>query len=70
MTEYLVIYETAEDDGWGAYSPDLPGCYATGKSQSEVEQLMREAIPIHIEAMREAGEVLPESHRLIGLVAA
>jgi predicted RNase H-like HicB family nuclease len=70
MTEYLVIYETAEDGGWGAYSPDLPGCYATGKSQPEVERLMREAVPLHIEAMREAGETLPESHRLIGLVAA
>jgi predicted RNase H-like HicB family nuclease len=70
MTGYLVIYETAEDGGWGAYSPDVPGCYATGKTQSEVEQLMREAIPIHIEAMREAGEEPPESRRLIGLLAA
>jgi predicted RNase H-like HicB family nuclease len=58
--EYLVIYETAEDGGWGAYAPDLPCCVATGKSQAEVEQLMGEAIPLHIEAMREAGESVPE----------
>lgn len=70
MTEYLVVYETAEDGGWGAYSPDLPGCVATGQSQAEVEQLMREAIPMHLELMREAGEQIPEPHHLIGVVAA
>lgn len=62
MTEYLVIYETADDGGWGAYSPDVPGCYATGKSKSDVEQLMCEAIPMHLEAMREAGREAPRSH--------
>jgi predicted RNase H-like HicB family nuclease len=59
VTEYRVIYETAEDGGWGAYSPDVPGCYATAKSRAEVERLMHEAIPMHLEAMRDAGETLP-----------
>jgi predicted RNase H-like HicB family nuclease len=62
MTEYQVIYETAEDGGWGAYSPYVPGCYATGKSKSDVEQLMREAIPMHLETMREADSNAPRSH--------
>lgn len=70
MTEYLVIYEAAEDGGWGAYSPDLPCCVATGTSRAEVERLMREAIPFHIEGMREAGEPVPEPRHLIGVVAA
>jgi predicted RNase H-like HicB family nuclease len=71
MTEYLVIYETAKDGGWGAYAPDLPGCcVATGESQAEVEQLMREAIPMHIEGLREAGTLVPEPYRLVGLIAA
>jgi predicted RNase H-like HicB family nuclease len=25
VSEYLVIHERAEDGGWGAYLPDLPG---------------------------------------------
>jgi predicted RNase H-like HicB family nuclease len=54
MTNYLVIYEQADDGGWSAYTPDLPGCYAAGKTKEEVEQLMREAIPFHLEGMREA----------------
>jgi predicted RNase H-like HicB family nuclease len=70
MTEYLVVYETAEDGSWGAYSPDLPGCVATGQSQAEVEQLMREAIPMHLELMRETGEPIPEPHAVVGSIAA
>ena len=70
MTEYLVIYEKGEDGGWGASSPDLLGCVAVGKTKAEVEKLIREAIPMHIEAMREIGEPIPEPHHLAGLVAA
>lgn len=29
MSEYLVIYEQADDGGWGAYLPDLPGVAAS-----------------------------------------
>jgi predicted RNase H-like HicB family nuclease len=69
MTEYLVIYETTEDGGWGAYSPDLPGCIACGKTRAEVEKLMREALPMHIEMMRESGEQIPEPGHLAELVS-
>jgi predicted RNase H-like HicB family nuclease len=70
VTEYLVIYETGEDGSWGAYSPDVPGCFATGASQTEVERLMREALPDHIALMREVGEPVPEPHHFAGSVAA
>jgi predicted RNase H-like HicB family nuclease len=70
MTDFLVIYETAEDGGWGASSPDLPGCVAVGETRAEVEALIREAIPMHIEAMREAGEPIPEPRHLAGSVSA
>jgi predicted RNase H-like HicB family nuclease len=70
MSEYLVIYEMGEDGGWGASSPDLPGCVAAGRSRAEVEQLIGEAIPMHIEAMRDIGEPVPEPHHLAGSVTA
>ena len=70
MTEYLVIYERGEDGGWGASSPDLPGCIAVGKTKGEVEKLIGEAIPMHIELMQESGEPIPEPHHLAGSVAA
>jgi predicted RNase H-like HicB family nuclease len=70
MTEYLVIYETGEDGGWGAYSPDVPGCVAAGQTKEEVEKLMREALPDHLALMREVGEPVPQPHHVAGLVAA
>ena len=70
MTEYLVVYEMEEDGGWGASSPDLPGCVVVGKTRAEVEQLIGEAIPMHLDAMREAGEPIPTPHHLAGTVAA
>jgi predicted RNase H-like HicB family nuclease len=70
MTEYRVIYEMAEDGGWGAHSPDVPGCcVACGESRAEVERLMREAVPFHLEGLREAGTPVPDSYRLVELVA-
>jgi predicted RNase H-like HicB family nuclease len=70
MTEYLVVYEQGENGEWGASSPDLPGCVAVGQTKGEVEKLISEAIPMHIELMREVGEPVPEPHHVAGLVAA
>lgn len=58
MTEYVVVIEQ-EGDSWGAYVPDLPGCVAVGGSRQEVEELISEAIPLHIESLREHGEPVP-----------
>ena len=56
--EYLVVIEKGPKS-YGAYVPDLPGCVAVGESRREVLKLIREAVSLHIEAMREAGEVVP-----------
>ena len=58
MTGYAVVIE-GEGDSFSAYVPELPGCIAAGASVEEVQQLIREAIDFHIEAMREAGEPVP-----------
>jgi len=56
--KYLVLFEQSPI-GWSAYVPDLPGCIATGKTKSETEQRMREAIEFHIDGMRLDGEAVP-----------
>lgn len=58
MSEYLVVIEH-EGSSWGAYAPDLPGLGVTGDSQEQVEQLIREAIELHLEGLREAGDPIP-----------
>jgi predicted RNase H-like HicB family nuclease len=57
--EYLVVVEKGST-GYGAHVPDLPGCVAVGESQREVLKLIREAIELHIDALRESGEPVPQ----------
>jgi predicted RNase H-like HicB family nuclease len=59
VNAYVVIIERAEDGGYGAWSPDLPGCVALGETRGEALDEMREAIAFHLEGLREAGEPLP-----------
>ena len=70
MNEYLIIYERAEDGSWGAWVPDIDGVVAAGDTRDEVGALVREALPTHIEAMRENGETVPGPQNLAGYIAA
>lgn len=38
--------------GFSAYSPDLPGCVATGSSRKRCESAMKSAIEFHLDGMR------------------
>ena len=55
---YTVILEQGESS-WGAHVPDLPGCVATGETRSKALALIREAIELHIEGLREEGSPVP-----------
>jgi predicted RNase H-like HicB family nuclease len=66
--EYVVIIEQGETS-IGAYVPDLPGCVAVGESREEVRELIREAIELHIESLRENGETIPEPHSFVEKIA-
>lgn len=58
MHRYAIVIEKA-DSNYSAYVPDLPGCVATGATVEETESLLREAIELHIEGMREDGLPIP-----------
>ena len=70
MKNYLVIYEQAEDGGWGAHSPDVPGVFALGQTREEAEARMTEALSAHLEHLRERGESPPEPRTDAGRVVA
>lgn len=55
---YAIVIEKTENN-YGAWAPDLPGCVAVGDTVEEVEQLMREAIELHLAGMREDGDPIP-----------
>ena len=59
MNKFLVIYEKSST-GYGAYAPDLPGCVATGRTLEETRRHMSRAMEMHLSAMREDGDPIPE----------
>jgi predicted RNase H-like HicB family nuclease len=59
MKGYLVVIEKGKTS-YGAYVPDLPGCVAVGETAEEVEQLIKESIEMHLEAMQEDNEPIPD----------
>jgi predicted RNase H-like HicB family nuclease len=59
MYRFLVIVEKTKNN-YSAYSPDLPGCIATGKTLKEVEKNMYEAIEIHLKGLEEDGINIPK----------
>ncbi len=61
MKKYLVVVEETAT-GYSAYSPDLPGCIATGSTRPEVGKEMREAAAFHVEGLRLEGYDVPEPH--------
>ena len=59
MKRYAIVIEKASSN-FAAYVPDLPGCIATGATVEETESLLREAIDLHLEGLREDGLPIPE----------
>jgi len=58
MRFVIVIEKTTKS--FSAYVPDLPGCIAAGSTRAKVQRLIREAIRLHLEGMREDGLPIPK----------
>lgn len=58
MTEYLLVIER-EGDSWGAFCPDLAGVSVVAGTRAEVERLVSDAISLHLEGLRQAGDPIP-----------
>ena len=58
MIKYPVIIEKANNN-YSAYSPDLPGCIATGSTIKETFLQMRTAIKFHIKGLEREGISIP-----------
>ncbi len=68
MYRFLVVIEKA-DANCSAYSPDLPGCVATGETREEAERNMYEALQMHVQGLLEDGLPVPTSQSLAEYVA-
>ena len=64
MKRYAIVIEKGATN-YGAYVPDLPGCIATGATVEETEDLLREAIALHLAGMREDNLPIPEPSSVV-----
>ena len=68
MRDIVVIEKGA--DSYGAYVPDLPGVMSVGDSEEEVTANIREAVLLHLEGLREAGDRIPEPRTSVTVIEA
>ena len=68
MHRFLVVIEKANGN-YSAYSPDLPGCVATGVTREETERNIHKAIEMHVQGLIEDGLPVPESNSIAEYVA-
>ena len=59
MRRFLVVVEKAGAN-YSAYSPDLPGCVATGSTPEETTKRMQAAIAMHLDGLREDHLPIPD----------
>ena len=65
---FLVIIEKA-DGNYSAYSPDLPGCVATGKTRDQTARNMHEAIEMHVRGLLEDKLPVPQARSFAEYIA-
>ena len=68
MRRFLIVIEKAGRN-YSVYSPDLPGCVATGTTRTEAERNMHEAVKLHVEGLQEDCLPVPESTSFAEYVA-
>ena len=57
---YVILIEGGPPTNYSAWSPDLPGCAATGASIEECEAEMRDAIAFHLAGLVAGGDPIPD----------
>ena len=61
----LVIEKEAEDEGYSAYSPSLPGCFSNGRTVEEAKQNIRDAIEQHLQSLLAHGQPIPQAEKRV-----
>jgi antitoxin HicB len=56
---YTVHIEPAEEGGYVAFFPALPGCHTQGETLEEVIAMAKDALAGFLESLRENGEPIP-----------
>jgi predicted RNase H-like HicB family nuclease len=68
MHRFLIVIEKANRN-YSAYSPDLPGCVATGRTREQAARNMHAAIEMHVRGLQEDNLPVPETHSFAEYIA-
>ena len=68
--DYLVIIHTAEEGGYWAEVPGLPGCFAQGETLEDVLASARGAVLSHLDALGNDGQPVPRPPVMIATIRA
>jgi predicted RNase H-like HicB family nuclease len=56
--EYVLMIHSAEEGGYWAEIPALPGCFVQGETLDELLSEAPDVIDSHVEALREDGQTI------------
>lgn len=65
---FTVLFEPNELGGYTVTVPALPGVITEGRTLEEARQMAEEAIRLHLQALQEDGEPIPDECFLTGRV--
>jgi predicted RNase H-like HicB family nuclease len=63
--DYVIVIHPAEEGGYWAEVPVLPGCYVQGETLDELLAEAPEVIESHLEALREDGKETPAEEQFV-----
>ena len=66
--DYVIVIHAAEEGGYWAEFPALPGCYTQGESVEEVMEDAPKAVQSHLEALEEFGQAVPHELLFFGTI--
>lgn len=65
---YIILIHAAEEGGYWAEFPTLPGCYTQGETIEEILEDAPKAVQSHVEALREFGQPVPTDRLFIATI--
>lgn len=63
--DYTVILHAAEEGGYWAEIPALPGCFSQGETVEETLANIKEAIESHLIALKIEGRQIPKDQTMV-----
>lgn len=63
--EFSVVVHEAEEGGFWAEVPALPGCYSQEETLEELRANIEEAIHLYLDVLIEDGKVVPRDEEVV-----